>query len=340
MSSSSPRSFRSKAAITAAKACLLLLLSSSSSITANDQNAQHEFYTECLDGSCVIELGPFNCTVALQKYEFSGNCCSLQKAPTGHCQLIITTGFCDYADKGYEQCMDDLDDYHHRSSSEQQPQMDRSLCGTVHMYVAGPGTEDNECPASRYTIPDPVHSNMLQQQQAADSSRTSTSATHTQAETEITIHATLTFQFTPGHGQPPSDKEVAAVLDETDAFFAEYLSLAERQHNPSPATTLPVVRWFQLDNTRSRYDYASEEATLYFSLIFAVPTPTSSSAATATATGTVPSNLARTRDTLSRMVSTSQFQQHIGKHVLEMGPRDHHDVFRALKGISFRSGLA
>ena len=303
---------------------------------------QNEFYTECPEGSCVIDLGNINCTVALQKYEFSGNCCSLQPSPTGHCHLIVMTGFCDYADKGYEQCMDHLEDHHHHhhDRDDEEEEVDKSMCGTVHMYVAGPGTEDHACPKSKYTIPDPVHSHMMQQQQqqqqqqSSSSSGSALSSSTTTPETEITIHATLRFQFTPGQGRPPSDKEIAAVLDETDRFFREQVvrthilsARQQQQQQQKPRTT--VIEWFELDNFRSHYDYAADEATLNFSLIFAVPTTTALL-------------LKETREGLVKLVSTSKFQHHIGRHVLveKMGPANQPDLFQATEGISFQSMLA
>ena len=275
--------------------------------------ATEDYYTEC-EGSCVIDLGAINCTVALQKYEFSGNCCSLQPSPTGNCHLIITTGFCDYADKGYEQCMDDLEDH---SSSEDH---DEALCGNVHMFVAGKGTEDKECPTSKYTIPDPIHSQQQQsqqQQQQAAASTVTSNYPH-----EITIHAHLNFQFVAGQGRPPSDKEIASIIEETEAFFNDYLH--EQQQDMVDLDGL----WFEVENIRSHYDYAADEASLSFSLIFVC------------AEDARPENLADARDTLVRLVSTANLHGHMGQYILEMGPRDHHDVFRATEGISFRAMLA
>jgi hypothetical protein len=284
---------------------LLLALVSSSAVDGARSFPEDD--DDYCNGHCLINLGNFNCSVALQKYEFSGSCCSLQNAPTGtgYCQLLVTSGFCDYATKGYAKCMDDLED-----PSTQD--FDEDICGSMRTVF---GTSHIECPASRFAIPDPY----LEQEEKDDSN-------------VISIDTVLKFQFDHGKGRPPSDKEINVILEEARVFLADYL-----QEQALDASTglfnYDGLTWFDLENIRQHYDYAGTEASVSFSLVF--------HATNLRVFSNNDEELDQVKEMLQNLVLQADVPGHISQQIPEMEAIDHsYNVFHATQSIVYRASLA
>ena len=149
-------------------------------------------HKHCEGRACALELGRMNCTTALRVFEFSGSCCSLQEIKVSgrwRCQLVVSSGYCDYAEKGYEQCLDDLE-------AEENNDADEHFCGTLHTITSAGGSA---CPASHFEIPDRVE--------------------RFGKDSVVVVESQLQFQLDETKGRPPSDREMRFMLQQAKDFF-------------------------------------------------------------------------------------------------------------------------
>ena len=131
----------------------VLLVSHGLSVASNTMLRTRVSQPSCL-GTCQVDLGVSTCSEAIEKYDFSGDCCSLQERfrQGGNCTLVSTTE-CYYVEKGHDGCQ----------PAEGTSQV---ICVGVPGVVVKAGNSafglnlTQPCPESEIDIPEPTVTDM------------------------------------------------------------------------------------------------------------------------------------------------------------------------------------